>query len=205
MDSERRDVFTAIFRERRWGGQSVSGPGSSIAVTARIRAWLPDVFNRYSIRSLVDAPCGDGIWIRDLHPLLQEYVGIDIVPDLVAAAAKDNRLSHVRYATGDLVKDVLPKADAILCRDCLVHLSFSEGLSALRNMRASNATYLIATTFPTRENVENRTPGGWRPLNLEKDPYPLGRPLEILYERMPNRADQNNDKALGIWALKDML
>jgi hypothetical protein len=201
MSVERRDVFSAIFRERRWGGTSVSGPGSGLNVTARIRSWLPSVFTRYRIESLIDAPCGDGIWITELLPNLKSYLGIDIVPDLIADASARNIHPHARYQIGDIIDAALPQADAIFCRDCIVHLSLDEGMATVRNIQKSGARYLIATTFPTRENVEHKKPGAWRPLNLEREPFTLGRPLEIFFERIPNRGDPYNDKALGIWML----
>jgi hypothetical protein len=205
MSLERRDVFTTIFRERRWGGTSVSGPGSGLNVTARIRSWLPGVFTRYNIESLIDAPCGDGIWIAELLPNLKSYLGVDIVPDLIADASARNIHPHAHYQIGDIIDATLPKADAIFCRDCIVHLSLDEGMAALKNIQSSGARYLIATTFPTRENVEHKRPGAWRPLNLEKPPFTLERTIELFYERMPNRSDQYNDKALGIWSLDAML
>lgn len=205
MDEQRQKVFSDIFHNNSWRGKhSVSGPGSSLAVTAPIRRWLPGLFDRHNIRSLVDAPCGDGVWIQDVLPSLESYVGLDIVPELIETARSNNTHRHVSYEIADVVSSLLPKTDAIFCRDCLVHLSLDDGVTALRNMKASGARMLIATTFTHRENLDHKKPGAWRPLNLEKPPYPLGRPVEIFYERAPNRADKNNDKALGVWSFVDM-
>jgi hypothetical protein len=44
--------------------------------------------------------------------------------------------------------DALPPCGAILCRDCLVHLSFGNIERAVANFRRSGAVWLIATTFP---------------------------------------------------------
>jgi 2-polyprenyl-3-methyl-5-hydroxy-6-metoxy-1,4-benzoquinol methylase len=205
MSINRSDVFGTIYREHRWGGTSVSGPGSALHVTARLREWLPEAFARYKIETLIDAPCGDGIWIEGLLPQLKRYYGIDIVPDLVEQAAERNASEHVSYQIGDLVETKLPQADAIFCRDCLVHLSLVDGRHALQNMKQSGARYLIATTFPHWDNVEHKKTGAWRPLNLEKEPFTLGRPLEIFYERLPNRDDKYNNKAMGVWSFKNMI
>ena len=54
-----------------------------------------------------------------------EYTGGDIVPSIV----EENRRLHAResrrFVKLDLTRDVLPDADVLLCRDCLVHLSYA--------------------------------------------------------------------------------
>jgi hypothetical protein len=50
----------------------------------------------------------------------------------------------------DLVRDPLPRADAVLCRDCLIHLSLEEGRRAPENIRRSGAAYLLGNHVPRR-------------------------------------------------------
>jgi hypothetical protein len=205
MAETRAETFSKIFHERRWGGTSVSGPGSAPSVTGRLRSWLPEIFQRYNIKSLNDAPCGDVVWIQELLPLLRSYHGFDIVKEIIDQDKARNTFGHCEYSVADVVTEQLPTADAIFCRDCIVHLSLDEGRQVLKNFKDSKSRYLIATTFPRRENVEQKKPGAWRPLDLERSPFTLGRPIETFFERMPNRNDPYNDKALGIWALSDLI
>ena len=203
MSSTRESIFTRIFTGNSWRGTtSVSGPGSSLSATRRIREWLPEVIRRHGIRSLNDAPCGDGIWISDIRKELEIYRGYDIVDELIAKNRQTPELTGVRFDVADVVTDVLPKADAILCRDCLVHLSFDDGRAAIEQFKRSGSTLLIATTFPRKLTIEQKAPGGWRPVNLEFEPYNLGSPIELFFERLPRPDDVNNDKALGIWLLQ---
>lgn len=200
--TDRADAFSAIFQNNSWKGkQSVSGPGSALAVTARIRNWLPSTFERYQIRTLNDAPCGDGLWFSELRSSLESYRGFDIVPALIEVNRAHPDLKGVSFDVIDIVTTTLPKADAIFCRDCLVHLSFSEGLAAIEHFRQSGSRLLITTTFPEKKNVDHKKPGAWRPLNLEQAPYNLGPPQELFREREPRPADPYNDKSLGIWVL----
>jgi hypothetical protein len=104
----------------------------------------------------------------------------------------------------NVTRDLLPKADAILCRDCLVHLPVKDVLAAVELFKQSGSTYLIATTFPKKkENVE---PGiaGWWPLNMTLEPYKFPPPIRYLAERDPDPNDTMNDKSLGVWRLADL-
>jgi len=100
-----------------------------------------------------------------------------------------------------VTRDPLPRADLILCRDCLVHLKTGQVQAALRNFRRSGATYLLATTFTgDHPNVEAPL-GGWRPLNLEQAPFDLGPPLRLISEKESVEDARYLDKSLGLWTL----
>src|ERR1700722_5052689 len=76
--------FDRIVRTNMWGAAtSVSGLGSEDAATAAIKEALPGLLGRIGARSLLDAPCGDASWIRTCS-LSVNYIGIDIVPSLIA-------------------------------------------------------------------------------------------------------------------------
>src|SRR5687767_10886725 len=131
-----QEVFEIIYRENRWkSSQSVSGTGSSLGVTGPVREGLCEVFAQFSIRSLVDAPCGDANWISEITSGLDAYTGIDIVADLI----EENRRRYadrpnMSFQHGDIANLPFPHADAVLCRDCLVHLPFAAALQALHSM-----------------------------------------------------------------------
>src|SRR6202051_1321856 len=55
-----KQVFTNIFKRNWWNnGESRSGWGAELKRTVSIRAELPAFVQRHSVRSLLDAPCGD--------------------------------------------------------------------------------------------------------------------------------------------------
>ncbi len=194
------DVFDHIHRTNRWGDrESVSGIGSTRDATAQLRLDLAAAARELGIRTLLDIPCGDFNWMRDASLELDRYVGADIVQSLVDDNQRrhgDARRSFVRL---DLTSDTLPDADAILCRDCLVHLSFADADRALDNICRSSARYLLATTFVG--GVENRdiVTGSWRPIDLERAPFSLPPPLRVLDE---HHSDAR--KRLAIWRLDDV-
>ena len=143
--------FQRIHDTNLWGAsESTSGLGSQMEATAALRRELPRLFEKLGVASLLDAPCGDAGWINQAD-LGVRVTGVDIVPSLIerlrarAAAGEINGDYHRADITAD---HPLPRCDAILCRDCLVHLSFANIARAVANFRRSGAAWLIATTFP---------------------------------------------------------
>jgi len=49
-------IFTKIYRENFWGGESRSGLGSDLVQTETIRTSLPKLFKELEIKSLLDIP-----------------------------------------------------------------------------------------------------------------------------------------------------
>jgi hypothetical protein len=202
--SDARHVFSAIHDGNLWQAASVSGPGSTLDATAIIRDELASLFRDLNIRVLSDAPCGDASWITLITGGLDYYFGFDIVEGLIIKnLASHDRMNHF-FRVGDVSSDVLPKSDAILCRDCLGHLPSQMGIAAINNFKKSNSTYLIATSFPTVTDYVEQHIGGWWPLNLTIAPYNLPPPMCYLREREVDPNDPYNDKSLGVWRLSDL-
>lgn len=197
--------FERIKQINMWGAsESVSGLGSEQTATAAIREGLPSLVAKLGITSLLDAPCGDGSWIRTVE-LGIPYIGIEIVPELIEnLQEREGVLKRRTYAVADLTADVLPRADAILCRDCLVHLSFANVMRALAIMKASEARFLLTTTFTGLAVNRDCDDGDWRPLNFERPPFSWPPPLEVLDERCSEAGGAYTDKALGIWLFEKL-
>jgi hypothetical protein len=195
-------IFSEIHRGNLWGDpESVSGPGSGLRRTALWRDGLAELLQRLGVRSLVDAPCGDFLWMNALALDLDDYVGVDVVPELVAANARAYARPGRRFLALDFTRDALPHADAVLCRDGLVHLSFADIADALRNF-AHSAQWLIATTFTTLEANADIATGGWRPLNLQRPPFDFPAPIALLDERRLDDHGVSVHKHLGVWDLR---
>jgi hypothetical protein len=98
----------------------------------------------------------------------------------------------------------LPRCDAVLCRDCLVHLSFANIERAVANFRRSGAAWLIATTFPEWQNNRDCEDGDWRALNFEREPFGWGPPQTLLNENCTEAGGGWRDKSLGVWRLSEI-
>jgi hypothetical protein len=195
--------FRRIHDTNLWGAPaSASGLGSEMEATAVLRAELPRLFRKLSIVSLLDAPCGDAGWINRANPGVR-FVGVDIVAALIEglrARAAAGEISG-EYHLADITRDLLPRCDAILCRDCLVHLSFANIERAVANFKASGAVWLIATTFSEWQTNGDCEDGDWRALNFERAPFDWGPPVELLNENCTEVGGGWRDKSLGVWRL----
>lgn len=198
---ERR--FERHYRMNLWrGGESRSGPGSSLHETAAVREALPGLVERLGVRSLLDIPCGDLYWMKELQLDLDSYIGADVVSEIVdenKARFASERRTFVRL---DLLTDTLPAADLVLCRDCLDHLSTADARAALENLVRSGSTYLLATTYRERQTNPDIRTGDWRPVNLEAHPFGLPAPIELIDER--SQKPGYPDKSLGLWRIDDI-
>lgn len=191
-----RERFTRVYETRRWAtGESVSGPGSDHGsgsvehATRLLHRFIPDL----RVRSIADIPCGDFHWMGDVlaaHPEVQ-YVGYDIVEPLIAR----NWRTHPgrAFAVLDIVTEVPPPADLILCKDLVNHLYERDVRAALANMVASGSTWLLITSNTGFENVEldMLAPGASRELDLAAPPYDLPPPVY-------------GDHYLSLWRLEEV-
>lgn len=120
------------------------GNGSLPEHTENIRTWLPGLCERLAIRSINDAGAGDLQWSVGIDWDV-DYLPFDLIP-------RDPRVLEC-----DITRQVMPRADAILCRMVLNHLADDPRRisTALQNFEESGARYLIATQFDPP--FDNRT------------------------------------------------
>jgi hypothetical protein len=175
------DRFTAIFKINYWGNEeSISGSGSRLHATENLRKYLPELFERFSIRSVFDAPCGDFNWMRHVikdYPI--DYTGGDIVLPLITSHDRKYRNNATRFVHIDLTKQKFPSADLMICRDCLFHLSYEDTKAALRNFIGSNINYLLTTTYAKSNTFSNKDikTGDFRHIDLFSAPYIFPSPV----------------------------
>jgi len=206
--------FARMYHTNLWSGaESRSGEGSSLAATAGVRTALPGVLRQLGVRRLLDVPCGDFNWMAhvDLAAAgVEAYVGGDLVPAVVAANRQLHAASGREFLQTDLTAGPLPlvagqPADAVLCRDCLVHFTFANIARVLDVLRASGARHLITTTFLEHQaNADVAVDGDWRPLAFERPPFNFPAPLAVLVEGCEEEGGAYADKALAAWLIAEL-
>ncbi len=198
-------VFSEKFINNTWAGQqSISGHGSDFIPTQTLRQELPRLLKELNIESLLDAPCGDYYWMNLTDLRLERYIGVDVVPELIQKNQEQYGNDHKQFLSLDITHDSLPKVDLILCRDCLVHLSFKDIAAALQQFKQSGSTYLLTTTYPgLSEENKNIVTGDWRPIDLEKPPFNFLKPTNLIHEESAIVSDLK-EKSLGLWKLEDI-
>jgi len=200
-----KNKFNDVYANNTFGGlQSRSGEGSGLVQTAAISKRIPQLLEQLSAKNMIDAPCGDMFWISKINLPVRSYFGVDIVSDLIRINRERYGNEQRSFALVNLVEDELPKADVILCRDCLVHLSFKDSLMVLRNFKRTGSTYLLTTTFTDRTLNIDLSKTFWRPLNLQLPPFNFPIPLEIINENCTEADGQFSDKSLALWYFRDL-
>jgi hypothetical protein len=185
--------FTYYYKNNIWKSEeSVSGLGSTIHFTENIRRELPEVFKKFQIKKILDAPCGDYNWFRLIERNDEIiYTGGDIVKPLI----DDNNNKYQNFNTNfiqlDITCDKLPAADLWLCRDVLFHFSNQDIKKAIFNFLNSEIDFILTTTYPRTEVNNDIQTGLFRELNLEIEPFNFGRPILIIEDSV--------DRKVSLW------
>lgn len=200
-----REIFTKYFLENAWRDkESVSGVGSTRGQTARLRPQLAAALRDLRVQSLLDAPCGDFNWMREVDLQGIRYIGADIVEPLIQRNNKLYGGDGITFMVLDIVRDAVPRCDAILCRDCLVHFSLKDAHAAIGQLRRSNSEFLLTTTFVDQTQNVDIVTGLWFPINLQKPPFNWPEPLAIIRESDGSSSDVPEDKCIGVWRTADL-
>lgn len=199
------DVFSEIYNNNLWNDSlSVSGTGSNLTQTKEVSTIIPKVIRKHHVRFLLDAPCGDFFWMKNLLLNIDKYIGIDIVPEIIKNNKKQFQTNKHKFYVKDIIQDKLPKSDLILCRDCLVHFSTRDIYKTIKNIKSSKSKYLLTTTFTKHNRNPNIPTGRWRPINLQTAPFYFPRPLEIYNEKCTELNGEFDDKSLALWKIADL-
>jgi hypothetical protein len=196
--------FEGIYNENGFEGtESRSGGGSTLEQTRVISREIPLLLNELGVSDFLDVPCGDLNWMRHVDLGDVKYIGGDVVQSIVDKNVVEYGSEKRIFQRINIITGPLPVADIIFCRDCLVHLSYADGLSAIEQFRRSGAKWLLTTTFTDRTDNEELYEGMiWRPLNLEKAPYSLPKAERYINEVCTEGGGMFGDKCLALWRLR---
>jgi hypothetical protein len=201
VEGDAAQRFTTIYETHFWvDDQSRSGGGSNLYATEKIREAIPGLLSRYGVRSVLDIPCGDFFWFKEMKLGLDSYIGGDIVVPLIASVAEKYTSPTRSFRVMDLTKDTLPECDLILVRDCFIHLSFELIFAALKNITRSKIRYLLTThSAEVAANVDIET-GSARAINLCIPPFNFPQALELI----DDYAKGLTPHQLGLWRVDDL-
>jgi len=123
------EIFSAIYRERKWGAKSdsdfSSGSGSHIqsVVSPYVNAVRGFLESMPWPPSVVDLGCGDFNVGKQLRPYCGRYVACDVVPALIQRNKDKFADSKVDFRCIDIIEDDLPAGDIVFLRQVLQHLN----------------------------------------------------------------------------------
>jgi hypothetical protein len=180
-----KNIFTEIYNGNHWGcPESKSGFGSSVEYTESLRFQLGHLLKCFNINSIFDAPCGDFNWMKvfmEANPLV-EYIGGDIVKEIVDLNASNNTIKNVKFIEIDITKSALPKADLMICRDCLFHFSVDSTFAFIKNFLRSEISFLLTSTHVNINKEIVNSPildGSFGLIDLMSHPYNF--PKDFIY------------------------
>jgi hypothetical protein len=200
-----RERFERIYATNLWSDpETRSGVGSSLDSTRVLRRELPKALRQLGARVLLDVPCGDFAWMSRVDLSSIQYIGGDIVPAIVADNQRRYSSESRRFTDIDLTRDALPDADVLLCRDCLVHLSYANIRAVFANVARSNIRYMLMTSFPGRGDNQDIEDGNWRPLDFEAPPFSFPPPRLTIVEECEEEGGAYADKSLVAWSVAEI-
>jgi SAM-dependent methyltransferase len=155
-----REIFREIYLENRWGGDAGtfnSGSGSTERHAHRYAAAVREFIRERAVRRVVDLGCGDFTVGAELLDSGIDYVGVDIVEEVVRVNERAHGSARVQFRCLDVAEDPLPSGDLCLIRQVLQHLSNEQIGRVLRNVERYR--YVLVTEHypaPGRETEPNR-------------------------------------------------
>jgi predicted 2-oxoglutarate/Fe(II)-dependent dioxygenase YbiX len=172
-----------------------------LKTTEKLRKELAILLQRYEIKSMLDIPCGDISWMKEVNKDGIDYIGAD--PNANTIAQNRTIYPNTRFDVMDLLHADLPKVDLVFVRDCLGHFSDANAKKAIENIRRSGSRYLLATSFTkwgTNTDIED---GSWRGINLMVAPFSL-KPQYLINEDCREAYPHYNDKCMILFDLEDL-
>jgi len=130
-------VFTTVYKNQEWGGGSedyYSGSGSIEPIARHYADAVLRFVREHDIRSIIDLGCGDFRVGSQLCTDDARYMGIDVVPNLIARNQARYQRNNVSFACLDIVADELPPAELCLLRQVFQHLSNRQILAVIRKL-----------------------------------------------------------------------
>lgn len=195
------DRFSEIYARGVWvhspGQASRSGLGSAKETEEGIGRPLVKTLIDLRCKSLVDVGCGDFSWMQHIE-LPCAYLGVDIVGEVIAENQRYKK-SGIDFMRLNAIVEPIPRCDVVLCREVLFHLSLTDALSVLRNIKL-HAQWLIVTNDPGLWFNSDIRSGDFRALSLERRPFSFPPPKIIITDGM---VDCN--RILGVWCTKQIL
>ena len=155
-----KDAMNQIYEKHFWGGSEFdfySGEGSHDPqiVKPYLEAILSFFKSHNNNLMVCDLGCGDFNVGSQLFQNTKRYIAIDIVKSLINRNKNLYKAKNLEFHCLDIAKDNLPKADCIILRQVLQHLSNNEIKQIVRKL--SNYKYLILTEhIPTGDFDSNK-------------------------------------------------
>lgn len=168
------DVFSDVYERDLWNGGS--GPGSAPENSEVYRRFLQEFLDGFDYPvKVVDLGCGD--WrigeLMDWSGV--DYVGVDVVPEVIEANQRRDTPDNVSFECLDALTEELPGGDVLIVKDVLQHWPNADVLRLL-DAAEERFTFTMVTndvsskSHPAKVNSDIAL-GDWRPIDIERAPF----------------------------------
>ena len=154
-----KDVMKQIYDQSLWGGKEFdfySGIGSHDPMMVNIYVkTVTDFLKSHDHKmTICDIGCGDFNIGQHIFKYSKKYFAIDIVEELIERNKIKFKTKNLEFLCSDIANDVLPKADVIIIRQVLQHLSNNEIQQILNRLKTCK--YIILTEhLPVGDFIPN--------------------------------------------------
>jgi SAM-dependent methyltransferase len=170
-------VFTEIYETGGWGfdkeGKGFSGLGSTLLNSMSYIVFLQDFIKANRITTVVDAGCGDWTFSKEIKWGNVQYLGVDVVKNVIDEDINKYSAENIHFQQIDILKDPLPPADLLICKDVLMHLTNDDIVDFLeRNKQYKHYLFTNNVDFESSSNMnKDIMRGDFRPLDITKEPF----------------------------------
>jgi 2-polyprenyl-3-methyl-5-hydroxy-6-metoxy-1,4-benzoquinol methylase len=166
------EVFSKIYKEDLWHGGS--GAGSKLENIKEYVDILQKYIDKPEVKTVLDLGCGDWQFSKFLDLSSVSYLGVDVVESVIESNSTSYSASNIKFISRDITTYEVPKADLIICKDVLQHLSNKDVVTILVKIITSSKFSLITNDF-NPDNTENKDidNGNYRCLDLTLSPFYL--------------------------------
>ena len=169
-----RQIFNRIYKEKKWsnGKTPLSGSGSTLRNTNRVRNLLDDFIKTNNVKSITDLGCGDLTWIKSTaffnDPTI-EYTGVDVVDTLIDGhSAEGGGRKFVRIDLVDYTD--MPYTNLVILRDVIFHLSNADIQTIFNNIKG-RFDYILITNCRNTENTDTFNKYQYSMRNIHIEPF----------------------------------
>lgn len=174
-------IFNGIYKTNRWGNGS--GPGSGEKFCANYVKFLQSFFKEKKITSIVDCGCGDWQFSKNIDFKGIDYQGFDVASFVIEKNINQYQKENVNFFLYNGDFNLLPKADLIICKDVLQHLTNTKISEFIANL--PRFKYALITNDINKKVNINCLNGGYRAIDLREAPFNLDLKVVFEFIRMP--------------------
>lgn len=182
MDKDFESIFKNIYDKKIWGpDENLSGNGSKIAFNKPYLDFLERFIKQNNIKNIYDLGCGDFSLMKYFNLSELNYMGVDVVEDLIDKNNKLYGCSNIKFLHDDIrsIKIKTP-CDLIIIKDVFIHLDNNTILQVLSNLK--NYERILVTNDFNKDKAHNININNGEFRQLDINAPPLCVKAECVFE-----------------------